>query len=361
MSTLAYEEHLDDIRVEFDALYTWDYDRSRDGLNRLYEKAKRAQWNVSDDLDWSTPVDPWRLTALQAEATGVPPGFPGRALAEIPGSPVADWDEDRWIDFAVHSQCASLSQFLHGEQGALMCASRLVESVPWIDAKSSAPTQVVDEARHVEAFHRYLDEKMPTTYPINENLKSLIDQVLRDERWDLVYLGMQVVIEGLALAAFGLMLGTTQEPLLKAMLRYVMADEARHVAFGILSLQELYEDMDAAEFRVRQEFAYEACNMMRRRTLNSELWPSFGISNAEIEALLPSQESQQRMQHLLFSKIVPNCKKLGLLDLRDGWLRERFQEMGIIQYENWENTAEALTIGDAVEPILTDAAGPVTS
>ena len=283
--------------------------------------------------------------------------MPARSLLDVKGSPVANWDDDKWVEFAVQAQSASLSQFLHGEQGALLCTARLVEAVPWIDAKYYAATQVVDEARHVEAFARYLDEKTPATYPINENLKSLIDQVLRDERWDLVYLGMQVVIEGLALAAFGLMLGTTQEPLLKAMLRYVMADEARHVAFGILSLQELYDDMDAAEFRVRQEFAYEACNMMRRRTLNSELWPSFGIPNAEIEALLPSQQSQQRMQHLLFSKIVPNCRKLGLLDHRDGWLRERFEEMGIIQYEHWENTAEALTVGDAVEPIHADASG----
>ena len=179
--------------------------------------------------------------------------------------------------------------------------------------------------------------------------------MLRDERWDLVYLGMQVVIEGLALAAFGLMLGTTQEPLLKKMLRYVMADEARHVAFGILSLQEIYDDLPAAEFRERQEFAYEACDMMRRRTLNAALWPRFGIENAEIEALLPRQSSQQALQRLLFSKIVPNCKKLGLLDHRDGWLRERFQEMGVIQYEDWENTAEALTIGDAVEPIFADS------
>ncbi len=350
MSTLAYEEHLDDIRVEFDALYTWDYDRSRDGLNRLYEKAKRAQWNVSDDLDWSTPVDPWRLTALQAEATGVPPGFPGRALAEIPGSPVADWDEDRWIDFAVHSQCASLSQFLHGEQGALMCASRLVESVPWIDAKYYASTQVVDEARHVEAFHRYLDEKMPTTYPINENLKTLLDQLLQGSQWDLVYLGMQVVVEGLALAAFGMMMGTTQDPLLKKMIRYIMADEARHVAFGILSLQEIYDDLSSADFRERQEFAYEACDLMRRRSLNAELWPSFGVSNDDIMALLPPTQTQQRFQHLIFSKIVPNCKKLGLLDHRDGWLRERFTEMGIIQYEDSSIEAEELTIDSAIEP-----------
>ena len=356
-ATTAFDALIDKVRAEFDTAFTWDYERSRDGLNRLYEKAKRSQWNVSDDLDWSTDVDPERVVRLQAEATGVPAGMPARSLLDVKGSPVASWDDDKWVEFAVQAQSASLSQFLHGEQGALLCTARLVEAVPWIDAKYYAATQVVDEARHVEAFARYLDEKMPATYPINENLKSLIDQVLRDERWDLVYLGMQVVIEGLALAAFGLMLGTTQEPLLKAMLRYVMADEARHVAFGILSLQELYDDMDAAEFRVRQEFAYEACNMMRRRTLNSELWPSFGISNAEIEALLPSQQSQQRMQHLLFSKIVPNCRKLGLLDHRDGWLRERFEEMGIIQYEHWENTAEALTIGDAVEPIHAGASG----
>ena len=223
--------------------------------------------------------------------------------------------------------------------------------MPWIEAKYYGSTQVVDEARHVEAFARYLDEKMPTTYPINENLKSLLDTVLTDERWDLVYLGMQVVIEGLALAAFGMMLGTTQEPLLKQMLRYVMADEARHVAFGILSLREIYDDLPADDFRLRQEFAYEACDQMRRRTLNAELWPHFGIDNADIEAALPDREAQQRFQHILFSKIVPNCKKLGLLDHRDGWLRERFGEMGILQYEDTSTEVEELTIDSAIDPV----------
>ena len=322
----AFGDLLDKVRADFDAQFTWDYGRGRDGLNRLYEKAKRAQWNVSDDLDWSTPVDPEHMIRLQAEATGIPAGMPARSLLDVKGSPVASWNEDQWVDFAVHSHAASLSQFLHGEQGALLCTARLVESVPWIEAKYYGATQVVDEARHVEAFARYLDEKMPTTYPVNENLKSLLDTVLRDERWDLVYLGMQVVIEGLALAAFGLMLGTTQEPLLKQMLKYVMADEARHVAFGILSLQEIYADLP--------------CDMMRRRTLNAELWPRFGIENTEIEALLPRQSSQQALQRLLFSKIVPNCKKLGLLDAGDGWLRDRFTDIGVIQFEDWVDTGE---------------------
>ena len=300
----AFDQLINKVRAEFDTQFTWDYERGRDGLNRLYEKAKRSQWNVSDDLDWSIDVDPERMVRLQAEATGIPAGFPARSLLDVKGSPVASWNDDQWVDFAVNSQCASLSQFLHGEQGALLCTARLVESVPWIEAKYYGSTQVVDEARHVEAFARYLDEKMPTSYPINENLKSLLDSVLSDERWDLVYLGMQVVIEGLALAAFGMMLGTTQEPLLKNLLRYVMSDEARHVAFGILSLQEIYADLSADDFRLRQEFAFEACNQMRRRTLNAELWPSYGISNEEIEALLPDQNSQQKFQQLLFSKIV---------------------------------------------------------
>ena len=353
----AFDQLINKVRAEFDTQFTWDYERGRDGLNRLYEKAKRSQWNVSDDLDWSIDVDPERMVRLQAETTGIPAGFPARSLLDVKGSPVASWNDDQWVDFAVNSQCASLSQFLHGEQGALLCTARLVESVPWIEAKYYGSTQVVDEARHVEAFARYLDEKMPTSYPINENLKSLLDSVLSDERWDLVYLGMQVVIEGLALAAFGMMLGTTQEPLLKNLLRYVMSDEARHVAFGILSLQEIYADLSADDFRLRQEFAFEACNQMRRRTLNAELWPSYGISNEEIEALLPDQNSQQKFQQLLFSKIVPNCKKLGLLDHRDGWLRERFQEMNIIQFEDWENTAEALDLdGPVADRELDDAA-----
>ncbi len=342
MSTLAHEEHLDDIRVEFDTLYTWDYDRSRDGLNRLYEKAKRAQWNVSDDLDWSTPVDPWRLIALQAEATGVPPGFPGRALAEIPGSPVADWDEDRWIDFAVHSQCASLSQFLHGEQGAMLCASRLVESVPWIDAKYYAATQVVDEARHVEVFAQYLDQKLDgIKYPCNTHLGLLLDDILEDSRWDMTYLGMQIMVEGLALAAFSFMQQTTEEPLLKKLLRYVMSDEARHVAFGVLSLQEVYQELSVAELRDRQEFAFEAALRMRDRFMRQEVWERMGVPVKDMVKFTLAMPDELRVfQRLLFSKIVPNCKKLGLLDAGDGWLRDRFTDIGVIEFEDWVDTGE---------------------
>ena len=161
---------------------------------------------------------------------------------------------------------------MHGEQGALLCTAKIVETVPWIDAKYYAATQVMDEARHVEVFSKYLDEKLSGHYPMNAHLGMLLDDIVSDSRWDMTYLGMQIMVEGLALAAFGFIHMMTTEPLLKKLLRYVMADEARHVAFGVLSLQEYYKELNAAELRERQEFAFEAAIRMKDRMVMQEVW-----------------------------------------------------------------------------------------
>ena len=196
---------------------------------------------------------------------------------DLTGTPVEKWSEKEWLAFGVESQNWTLSQFLHGEQGALICTAKIVESVPWIDAKYYAATQVMDEARHVEVFGKYLDEKLSGHYAINAHLRMLLDDIIADSRWDMTYLGMQIMVEGLALAAFGLMHSMTTDPLLKQLLRYVMADEARHVAFGVLSLQEYYEGLNAAELRERQEFAFEATVRMRDRFLQQEVWDRMGV------------------------------------------------------------------------------------
>ena len=233
------------VHSDYDSIFTWDYEKgARPKLNKLYEKAKGAQWNGETDLPWETEVDQRRLVIEQAQATG---GF--GAGFDLAGTPVEKWGEKEWVDFGVESQNWTLSQFLHGEQGALICTSKIVESVPWIDAKYYAATQVMDEARHVEVFGKYLEEKMSGHYAINAHLRMLLDDIIADSRWDMTYLGMQIMVEGLALAAFGLMHAMTGDPLLKQLLRYVMADEARHVAFGVLSLQEYYEGLSAAELR----------------------------------------------------------------------------------------------------------------
>ncbi len=246
------------VTAEIGTIFTWDYERSRVPLMKLYEKAKTSQWNASTDLDWSIDVDPEKV----ADELGQGGTARFQALAEAEGSPVKHFGDKEWRQVGVELQNSLLSQFMHGEQGALLCTARIVETVPWIDAKYYAATQVVDEARHVEVFARYLDEKLGTQYGINENLKGILDDILSDPRWDIAYLGMQIMVEGLALAAFGLMQQITTEPLLKKLLRYVMSDEARHVAFGVLSLQEFYKELTDAEMRERQEFAFDVARRL---------------------------------------------------------------------------------------------------
>ena len=325
----AVEQHAE-------AIFTWDYDKgSRPALDKLYEKAKRSMWNAQTDLPWDTEVDQEVLVINNANQFG---GF--AVGMDLSGTPFEKWGDQEWIRLGIEGQNWTLSQFMHGEQGALICTAKIVESVPWIDAKYYAATQVMDEARHVEVFAKYLDEKLSGHYPINAHLRLLLDDIIKDSRWDMTYLGMQIMVEGLALAAFGFIHAMTTEPLLKQLLRYVMADEARHVAFGVLSLKEYYEGLSAPEIRERQEFAFEAAVRMRDRFLQQEVWDRLGVPVKEAVELVMQAPDRALFQQMLFSKIVPNCKKLGLLDAADGWLRDRFTELGVIAFEDWTDTGE---------------------
>jgi hypothetical protein len=323
------------------ACFTWEYDRDFSALDRLYEKAKRSQWNGTTDLPWHLEVDPEREAASNI-ASRIDRGN----QLDWSGTPVASWAEKEWLEFSILSQRWSLSQFLHGEQGALLCTSRLVETVPWYEAKLYGSTQVVDEARHVEVFARYTKEKLGGEFQINAHLSSLLDDILEDQRWDMVYLGMQVMVEGLALAAFGYMQQLSSEPLLKQLLKYVMADEARHVAFGTISLAEAYKELTDVELKERAEFAFEASVRMRDRFLQQEVWEHMGVSPRLVLPVVLADPDREVFQSLLFSKIVPNCKKLGLLDASDGWLRKRFTDLGVIGFEHSDATDDEVLLSD---------------
>ena len=283
-----------------------------------------------------TDVDPEKVIAENAIANaGVASDASSmRAL----GGPFAKLSDEDYLRFGIESNIWTLSQFLHGEQGALVCTAKIVETVPWIDAKYYASTQVMDEARHVEVFAKYLQDKWGGHYPVNAHLKMLLDDIVNDTRWDMTYLGMQIMVEGLALAAFGFMQQMTTEPLLKKLLRYVISDEARHVAFGVLSLREYYAELSDAEIFERQQFAFEAGVRMRDRFLQQEVWERMGMNVKEaIECTLAVPE-RELFQMMLFSKIVPNAKKLGLLDRNNSWLRRRYEELGVIQFEDLVDT-----------------------
>jgi hypothetical protein len=209
----------------------------------------------------------------------------------------------------------------------------------------------MDEARHVEVFAKYLDEKLNGHFPLNPHLGMLLDDIIAHPQWDFTYLGMQIMVEGLALAAFGLVQAITPEPLLQKLLRYVMSDEARHVAFGVLSLKEFYEGLTDAELGERQEFAYEAAVRLRDRLVAGEVWERMGVDpKVALKVMRPPgmEKNDDPFQMMLFSKIVPNLSKLGLLDANGQWLRKKFDNIGLTQFESWTDTSIEYELLDAV-------------
>ena len=315
------DQELETILTSFDTCYAWNYGSVKEGLRDLYEKAKRDQWNSTTQLAWDTDVDP--------ESEIIPQAV--NPLANYaPYQKLNDKEKARMR----HAQTSlQLSQFLHGEQGALIVASQLVGAVPWIEAKYYAGSQTMDEARHVEVFSRYLHEKLEWEWPITESLKELLDATITESRWDFKYLGMQILIEGLAMAAFGSLYQMAQEPLIKDLLKYVMKDESRHVAFGVLSLKGYYDDMSASELKDREDFIIYASELMQNRLVGNQIADAMGWNREEVQKEVLASPVGKQFRSMLFMRVVPNLKKLGLLTPR---VRKAYTEMDIIKFEDFD-------------------------
>ena len=321
---------IDTILASYDINYAWNYGSVKEGLRDLYEKAKRDQWNGSVQLAWDTQVDP--------EGEIIPQIY--NPLDDY--APFQKLDEKRVKEFRHATISLQLSQFMHGEQGALIVASQLTGAVPWMDAKYYAATQTMDEARHVEVFARYLREKLEWEWPINPALRQLLDMIICDSRWDMKYLGMQILVEGLAMAAFSNMYQLAVEPLVRDVVHYVMKDESRHVAFGVISLRGYYTDMDESERKEREEFVLEACRLMRDRLVGDEIATHFGWSRDEVRQKVLDSPVMKMFRQSLFARVVPNIKKLGLLTPR---VRKGFEDLEIIQFEDYDAEAADRAIG----------------
>jgi len=302
----------------FDTRFNWEYEGGNEALLRLYEKGKDLQWNTTTRIDWSQDLDPEN-----------PQGLPDESIA-IFGSPT--WnklDSKEKANLRRHVQSWQLSQFLHGEQGALICTAKIVQQVPSVEAKYYAATQVIDEARHVESYSRLLHEKFELAYPITPTLKSLLDNILSDSRWDMTYLGMQMLIEGLALAAFASIRDQASNTLAASVNAYVMQDEARHVAFGRLALRDYYPQLTQAERDEREEFAVEACYLMRDRFLSEEVWETLGLPVEECVSYVEQSEIMREFRKRLFTRIVPTIKDIGLWGDK---IRRAYAHMGVLDF-----------------------------
>ncbi|MEQ8765396.1 MAG: ferritin-like domain-containing protein [Planctomycetota bacterium] len=295
--------------------YSEDYALENRRLVRLYEHAKRDQWNATQRLDWSIEVDPGR-GVFSDELIGIH----GSALWER----LSPQQTERLRIELLRWQ---LSQFLHGEQGALLASAQIAQSAPGLEEKLCAATQVMDEARHTELFSRYLCEKVGPLTPLNPQLRYLLDRILEDPRWDMKLLGMQVIIEGLALANFTILRDATSEPLLRNLLDGVIEDEARHSAFGSLALKQICTDLTEPDRREREDFIFDACRILSGEIETRPIWESVGLDPEECMAIEHQSPGMQEYRQLLFSKVIPNLRSLGLLSDR---LRERFETLGLL-------------------------------
>jgi hypothetical protein len=324
------------------AFFDWSYPADQPEMQELYRRAKRGQWD-GDSLPWQTSVDP-----LDPERPILPPSFVDFGVLARFGVRLDGREQARLL----HSLVAwMLSQFLHGEQGALMAAAQVTEAVPFFDGKFYGATQVVDEGRHVEVFHRYLDSKLEKLYQVNDNLFVIIDALMQDSRWDLKFLGMQIMIEGLALGAFGTLYKITREPLLKQLLKNVIQDEARHVHYGVLALREQFtRHLSERERREREDWAFEVALLMRNRFMAYEVyeeWFEGRLSREQWREFVYCAPGMEEFRHVMFSRLMPNLREIGLLSPR---IQVSYRRVGLMRYADGL-AADRLTADDMLSDL----------
>jgi len=307
------------------AYFDWTYPADQPEMRKLYHRAKRDQWDGATLLPWDTSVDP-----LDPEHPLIPYEFFSFDALSSDGVKLTETEKARFN----HSMTAwMLSQFLHGEQGALLAAAQVTEAVQFFDGKLFGATQVMDEARHVEVFHRYLDEKLEKLYQINDNLFVIIDALMGDSRWDMKFLGMQIMVEGLALGAFGSLYRMTREPLLRKLLQMVIRDEARHVHYGVLALREhIRTALTERERREREDWTFEVALLMRDRFLAWEVyeeWAAGSMTRAQWRAAVNISPGMEEFRRVMFSRLVPNLRAIGLLSER---MKPRYERVGLMKY-----------------------------
>ena len=315
--------------VTFDLTYKMDFPEMR----RLYQRAVENQWNADKDLAWSTDVDPLNpdIPIISNDF------FPDDYLKQLP----VKLTPQQRIELNYNIACWMLSQFMHGEQGALFASAQVTESVGWMEGKLFGGTQVMDEARHLEVFNRYLVDKLNKRYEVNDNLFVILDDLLTDARWDFKFLGMQIMVEGLALGAFRTIHNMSAEPLLKNLLKYVIKDEARHVHYGVLALKDHFtRELSETERREREDWAFEVAVLMRNRFMAHEIfeeWFEGIISRQEWNRLISNSPAMMQFRQNMFSRLIPNLDFIGLMSER---VRPHYARFGMLDYLKGKNASQ---------------------
>src|SRR5437762_8661176 len=309
------------VSYQLETLWDYDYEPTHQELDTLYETAKKNQWNGSTAIAWSRPV------GTEGAILNVQVAFAGTNF-------FSKLSPEEQKEVEIRLSAWRLSQFLHGEQGALVVCGQLVNAIPELDAKLYASTQVVDEGRHVEVFEKYV-KKLHKIYPVDPLLKALIDEILATNLWELKLLGMQMLIEGLAIAAFNLMRKQTGDPTLAELLDYVLQDEGRHVNFGYFALRRSIPALDAARREYLEDFALRACDAIYARDERTgfqsikHVWNELGWDGDKIwrDTVAHSQTTKAFNSFLFHENLMPRLQRLALISPR---IEPRYREIGLL-------------------------------
>ena len=313
------------ITTSFTTMFTFDYGVAEADMRRLYENAKRDQWNAARDIPWSTP-QPSDGRAIADE------------LIDIYGS--ALWEklsEAERVQLNRRIAAWRLSALMHGEQGALLACSQLVDIVKDADAKFFQATQVMDEARHNEVLDRYLTERLDNQkYPIPANARDIFDSILGESRWYVKTIGLQLVAETFAVALFKMMAESARDPVLEAVCRKILQDESRHMGFGMLALPEVVHGASPGERRELEDYTCFAVEKTLTGFFPREAYEDAGFSRAQIEeAKRYRRDVAARNDYAPFRKLfkrdmhasmVANLARLGLLTER---VRPELAKLGV--------------------------------
>jgi hypothetical protein len=313
------------IQSEYETLYQREYAVLAPDMRRLYENAKRDQWNASRDIDWSQPVD----LDKGIFADGLIDGYGSEFWNKL--------DEKTRRELNVEFSCWRISQLLHGEEGAMLACSQLVDMVPTNDAKFFQSTQVVDEARHTEVLSRYLNEKCGgRVYPMNHNVKHLFDYLLGQGKWFIKTAGLQLVAETFAVGLFRMLAETAQDPVLKSISKRILLDESRHMGFSVIGLPDMIEGLSPSEMSELEDFVAEACRLVLRGQFPREAFEKIGFNKSEIDQVqkirVESAKSndyvffRQIFRREMYTQVVSNMKKVGLMTPRTA---ENLRKLGI--------------------------------
>jgi P-aminobenzoate N-oxygenase AurF len=309
-----------DVEVPLDLHWTWNYAGEVEELRNLYERGKKGQWNAETDIDWKAPFprDEWFLPRVGVQLM---PSILTEAGADEETCREAGWDEFAHL----------LSQLLHGEQAAMQLCGQLTNSCPTLDAKFYAGSQVIDEVRHTEVLSKFLLRKVGTLHPIDPTLKVLLDMLLQAPTWKMKTLGMQTLFEGMAVGIFDEVARATTNPLLHDVIRRVQVDEARHAAFGVLSMRQVVRDSEPEELEQMEDFAYsilEALNANQQFDMLRLLGPKYGLDpDSVVEMMLGLPEWPLINSRIYMHTVVPNLKRLGLITERT---EEKYRKIGIL-------------------------------